>query len=186
MEEKNVFHEILDKEEEVLSVFKMNKCKFGWSVFFNWFFSIIWLPTVLLAFIPEAGGEFNRNGFFIALGVLGGVIVLTGLLTWLFACIYHKNKFYAYTNKRILVRSGVIGIDYRSLEYKSLNATVVKVSLLDKLVRKNTGAIFFGSPSSPVVGSMGGILNPYSFRHIGEPYARLREVKERIEQVKEK
>ena len=184
--DKQKFEEILDKDEQVLSTFRMNKCKFGWAVFINYIFSVIWFYLGLLGFIPEEGNSFNTKWFFITLGIITGAIIVVGLFVWLFASIYFKNKYYAYTNKRILIRSGVIGIDYRSLEFKSLNATVVKVSILDKLVRKNTGAIFFGSPSSPVVGTMGGFMNPYSFRHIEKPYDKLKEVKERIELVTEK
>ena len=99
---------------------------------------------------------------------------------WLFARIYYKNRFYCYTNKRIIIRGGIIGVDYKSLEFKHLTATIVYVSPLDKIVRKNTGSIMFGSPSSPI-GNPLEKTNPYTFRHVEKPYDVMREMKESME-----
>jgi len=191
MEEKNweeMFEPVLEKNEKILKIYKPNKCKFAWFWFLTGFFSIIWiwvLPWTAGMLAEDAAGniivEFGRR-FWIVFWITLGVFLLYSLIWYICGRLWYKNRYYAYTSKRILIRAGIIGIDYKSLEFKSLTATVVKVSLLDKLVRKDTGTIRFGSPSSPVLSmwSGAGHSNQYSFCHIQKPYATLKEIKELI------
>ena len=178
-----MFADLLEKDEYVIKMYKPDKKKFHWSV--RW---IIWASTFWFYFLcfialdPEVRG--NMNVWAVVGIIIASVtvfIILFSCVTRIFTNIYQKNRFYAYTNKRILIRSGIFGIDYKSLEYKSLTATIVSVSLLDKLIKNNTGSIAFGSPSSPVGGMMGqGMVNPYRFAHIVDPYVTLKEIKEVI------
>ena len=180
MEEK--FVDVLEKGEQVIKVYTPNKCKF-WTVTVLWsLFSWIWVFTALLGAIPQEGAAFDACLFWLLFGISAGVFVVGMAVTFLFCAIYLKNRFYAYTGKRIIIRGGIIGIDYKSLEFKHLTATIVNVSVIDKIVRKNTGSIQFGSPSAPVGGaSYYGMGNPYAFRHILKPYDTLREIKEIID-----
>ena len=184
-----MFADVLEKDEKVIKMYKPDKKKFYWTVRWWIWFSAIWCyPLVLLALDPDIFPTLSR---WECAGVLFGIItagvILTGMITRIFTSIYQSNRFYAYTNKRILIRSGVFGIDYKSLEYKSLTATIVKVSLLDKLIKHKTGSIIFGSPSSPVSGVFGQVtVNPYRFAHIVDPYVTLREIKEVIDKAEVK
>ena len=112
-------------------------------------------------------------------------VTIIGIPFWIFIYpfvrLYYKNVFYCYTSKRIIVRRGIFGIDYKSLEYRNLTATAVYVSLLDKLVKQNTGRIEFGSPSSPLGMNINGQRNPYRFCDIERPYDVMREIKELID-----
>jgi len=55
----------------------------------------------------------------------------------------------------------------------------VNVNVLDKILKRNTGSIQFGSPSSPMASAASGYyFNPYIFKHILRPYDTLREIKE--------
>ncbi|MCL2570264.1 MAG: PH domain-containing protein [Firmicutes bacterium] len=176
-----MFEPVLEKNEKILKIYKPNKCKFGWYVFLLSFVSWIWLLAVPVGFLWYDGAWRGfETPFWVALWITLGVLLLVVLITIFCSVLWYKNRFYAYTSKRILVRGGIIGIDYKSLEFKSLTATVVKVSLLDKLVRKNTGTIKFGSPSSPVFSMMGSHSNQYMFNHIEKPYETLKEIKELI------
>ena len=178
MEEK--FQDILERDEKIIKVYKPNKCKF-WAEFtllsmVCW----LWVFTALIGSIPDEGKLFNPDLFWLLFIIASSVFVGGILITALFGTIYYKNKFYAYTSKRILIRSGVMGTDYRSLEFKTLTATIVNVTFLDKILGRNTGNIRFGSPSSPV-GNVKNGLNPYAFKHIVKPYDTLREIKEFID-----
>jgi len=181
MEEK--FKDILERDEKIINVYKPNKCKF-WTGF-TLRSMVCWLgvfAATLIVSIPDEGKAFNPDLFWLLFIIASSIFVGGMLITALFGVIYYKNRFYAYTGKRILIRSGVIGIDYKSLEFKALTATIVNVTFLDKILGRNTGNIRFGSPSSPVVSTKTG-LNPYAFKHIVKPYDTLREIKEFINAI---
>lgn len=179
------FTDVLEKDEKIVKVYKPNKCKFWTSTILLGFFCYFWFYIICLGSIPEAGELFDPSLFWFLFIISSALFVGSMLLTFLFAALYYKNKFYAYTNKRIIIRGGIFGIDYKSLEFKHLSATIVNVSLLDKILRRNTGNIRFGSPSSPV-GGMNAAANPYIFAHIVKPYDTLREIKECIDTFEKK
>lgn len=181
MEEK--FADVLEKNEKIIKVYKPNKCKFWTAYTLISIFSWIWVFLGLLISIPEEGKSFDVGSFGLLFAITGAIFVVGMLLTILFGAIYYKNRYYAYTNKRIIIRSGIIGIDYKSLEFKTLTATTVNVTFLDKVLCRNTGNLRFGSPSAP----MGNIYaaNPYTFKHLVKPYDTLREIKELIDSCEE-
>ena len=170
---KEMFSDVLEREEEIIAVYKPNKCKTAWWWILVSLSSLIWIPLVGLIGLGE-------DWFWLALGVSLGITALCALIAIVAGLLWWKNRFFAYTNKRILIRGGIIGIDYKSLEFKSLTATAVVVSLLDKLVRKRTGSIRFGSAASPMVSVFNSHSNQFIFQHIQKPYDVLREIKEHI------
>jgi uncharacterized membrane protein YdbT with pleckstrin-like domain len=178
MEKK--FDDIIEKDEQIIKVYKPNKRKYAWSLALSLFFLLLFtcLP-ILLGII----GVVEHNGAVAGIAVL--VIAIIGvlliLITVLLAVLYYKNKYYCYTDTRVIIRSGIFGIDYSSLEFRSLTATLVNVSLLDKILGGKTGTITFGSASSQITGGgQNGKLNPYVFRHIEKPYEVMKEIKEYI------
>ena len=58
-----------------------------------------------------------------------------------------KNTQYAVTDKRIIIQSGFIGMEYRSIFYKDLRHVSLKVGVIDKLL--HVGDIHFDSAESP-------------------------------------
>jgi len=178
MEEK--FKDILERDEKIIKVYKPDKCKFWAEYALLSMVCWLWVFTALIGSIPDEGKVFNPDLFWLLLIIACSVFVGGILITALFGTILYKNRFYAYTGKRILIRSGVIGIDYKSLEFKALTATIVNVTFLDKILGCNTGTIRFGSPSSPV-GSFKNGSNPFAFKHIVKPYDTIREIKEFID-----
>jgi len=93
------------------------------------------------------------------------------------------NLHLAYTNKRIIIRTGVFGIDYKGLDLKAIDAVNVYVSFFDKLVKKNTGSLKFGSKASPIV-NYGNGSGGYRFNHVENPYGLYKEIKEYIDTAK--
>lgn len=177
---EEVFIDILEKDEKIVKVWRPNRAKFWWFWGFAWFWSLVWMAFIPFGLLFGDGGWHGvSTGFWIGLGVTLGVVVFCIIVAWILGALWLNKRYYAYTGSRILIRGGIIGVDYKSLEFKSLTATVVKVSLLDKLVRRNTGAIKFGSAASPVLSIWSGShSNQYVFEHIEAPYATLREIKE--------
>ena len=65
-----------------------------------------------------------------------------------------------------------------------IGAVDVYVSLIDRVLRKNTGTIAFGSMASPMYHSSG--ASSYRFAHVVMPYETCREIKEKIDEYKSK
>ena len=68
-----------------------------------------------------------------------------------------RNIEYAFTDRRIIVRSGVIGIDFKFLYYHEIESVNVKVGLTDKIFK--VGDIYVNAKSSAAV--LYDLKNPY-------------------------
>ncbi len=177
---EKLFERILDDDEKIEKVFKPQKTKLFLSSFFGITMTTIWfvIMGIIGVLVPEEGYEPEPIYVLIPIGCF--VVIL--LFTWLFTAIYYKNLYYAYTNKRVIIRSGIFGVDYKSLDMGMIGAVNVYVSLLDKLLRKDTGSVTFGSMASPMVTEKGG--SAYKFGHIVMPYETCKEVKAAIDKFK--
>ena len=51
------------------------------------------------------------------------------------ASLAHKNIAYVFTEKRILLRTGIIGIDYKNIYYSDIIGVNLKVGVIDKLCK---------------------------------------------------
>jgi len=127
----SVFSDILERGETVIKIYKPNAKRFWRGVrfsLFGLFFPPIFVFGTLFTVLTLGIGpflllRFTKKGF--------------------------NNTYYCYTNKRLIIRSGAIGIDYKSLEFKGINLTKVAVGFLDK--KHGTGNLFFSSPSAVAV-----------------------------------
>lgn len=178
MNDSELFNVVLGQDEQILKTYRPNK--------FRAFFAVIVLWVVLLlCFVPiEIAASFDDLGKFKVGVFIGGLIfwlVIMGL-SMLLTGLWCKKTVYAITNKRVLIRTGRIGVDYKSLDFTMLGAITVNVSWLDKLLHKNTGVIAFGSMSSPLVNN--GIAK-FSFDYIKNPYEVYKEVKGTIDANKD-
>lgn len=179
---EELFDKILDKDEKIEKVFKPHKGKFYFSVLFSWAISLIVFAImgVLGILFPDEGYEVNKLYVLIPIACW----IVSMFFVWLFATIYYKNLYYAYSNKRIIIRSGIFGVDFKSLDMSMIGAVNVYVSLFDKILRKDTGSIMFGSTASPIGGQNAGA--GYRFNHIKMPYETCKEVKSSIDEYKNK
>ncbi len=69
----------------------------------------------------------------------------------------YKNLEYAFTNKRIIVKSGIIGIDFRNIYYQEIDSVNLKVGIVDKILK--VGDIYVKSNVSSQV--LFDITDPY-------------------------
>lgn len=177
---ESMFDHILDDDEKLIKVFKPNRTKFFTAniLCYGLLFLFFLMIGSLAIIFPEEGVQISLFYLFIPIGVY---IILLGLAI-MFLCLYYKNVFYAYTDRRIVIRSGIFGIDYKSLDMDMIGAVNVNVSLIDKVVRKNTGTLTYGSMASPMIAEKGG--SAYRFSHIVNPYETYKEIKAVIEEYK--
>lgn len=179
---EEIFEKILDENEKVVKVFKPNRKKFNWSCFLCTSLVLIWfvLIAILAILIPEEGHTVKP---ILILIPIGGFVFCEAIIMF-FANLYYKNLYYAYTNKRLIIRSGIFGVDFRSLDMGMIGAIDVYVSVLDKILNIDTGTICFGSTASPMIAVKGGSY--YRFSNINVPYESCKEIKSAIDNFKRK
>lgn len=68
-----------------------------------------------------------------------------------------KNLEYAVTDKRIIIRSGMIGIDFKFINYTEIDSVNVKVGLIDRIFK--VGDIYVNSSVNS--GVLWDVSNPY-------------------------
>ena len=190
MENKELFAPILQEDEEIIKVIKPNKTRYIY---------LSGLAYTLLALIPilvmayplvlaiESLTEYGTSEpLVIELTVIGGLILLGIITTWVGLNMSYKKTFYAYTNKRILIRRGFIGVDYATLDFEMIGGLMVNVNFLDRLMKgsDNPGTITFGSSASPVIYTRNGRTAAYAFRNIDHPYEVYRDLKHLVDEYK--
>jgi membrane protein YdbS with pleckstrin-like domain len=176
---ENLFTHILDEDEKIIKVFKPHKAKlFASAIILNslWLFWFM-IFGVFAVLFPDEGEVINKIYVLIPIALYLAII---GIII-LFTALHYKNVYYAYSNKRIIIRSGIFGVDYKSLDMSMIGAVDVYVSLLDKIMKKNTGSLTFGSAASPVGGNN---ANGYRFNHVKMPYETCKEIKSYIDSYK--
>jgi membrane protein YdbS with pleckstrin-like domain len=181
---KEMFNDIVDENEKIIEVLKPNTQKFWWNVGVILSFGILLMVFIVAIplFAAYCSDEITMWGFWLTIIITGTISLFAILITILFASQAFRKRFYAYSDKRILIRSGVIGVDFKVLEYKLLGAMTVNVNVIDKILGGKTGTIRFGSASSPIMRYHNGAaaMNAFTFSHVEKPYQLLRDIKKAI------
>ncbi|NLN50204.1 MAG: PH domain-containing protein [Acholeplasmataceae bacterium] len=177
---KELFEPILTEGEEVVKTIKPNKTK----TYFEALLMGIPFGLVLFIFGGVFGGMLNLDHGFpfnFSIAIIVFVVVLVSVIAGVTA--NYKNLVYVYTNKRLLIRKGIIGIDYKALDIAMIGAVEIDVSVVDKMVGKNTGSITFGSMANPIGTGKEG-RNVFSFANVENPYELYKEIKNHIDEIK--
>lgn len=193
---KAMFELVLDRDERVVEVIKPNRKRAVtitniMSSFFTLIFAFaFFIPGVLalarvFTIISDTGDD-ETMAFGLVFTMVGVVALLAAVLIIVFNIVHYHKTYYAITNKRIIIRSGYIGVDYNALEMKAIGNVAIYVGLLDKFVTPNTGTIRFGSNATPIT-SQGGNkgLGGLSFAHVDDAYTTYRRIKELINNAAE-
>ncbi len=179
---ENLFTPILDDDEIIEKIYKPQKAKLFLSTLFGSILTLLifcgGLAFALL--VPDEDG-FSLEPIYAL--IPAGIFVLCIAVIYLFTNWHYKKTAYAVTNKRIVIRTGIIGVDFKTLDMGMIGAIDVYVSVLDKILCKNTGTVRFGSTSSPMASEN---ANRYTFRHIVMPYETCKAIKARIDEYKNK
>ena len=132
----NKIEDLLSEDEEVLLRLKPDKKDYIMESIFKG------LPVVLIwggfdaffIYMLVSNGALNEMGF-MALFIIGFFLIHL-FPVWMYVAnivrkvASYKNIEYVFTEKRIIIRTGVI-VDYKMLYYADISAVVVKVGLWD-------------------------------------------------------
>lgn len=152
----NAIEDVVDSDESILWRDKPDKkAHIAAAIVKSLPFVIIWIIFDFGFIIGISIGMAHKA---IPLGILGFVIPfflvhLTPVWMWIYGIIKAaaelKNMEYVFTDKRIIVRSGIIGIDFKSVYYNEVESVNVKVNWTDKIFR--VGDIYINAKASAAV-----------------------------------
>ncbi len=137
---------------------------------------LLWGAMDYFGFIrPMLNGGVKAKGFagfaipFFALHLLP---LWLGILNMARLLLVYGNTCYAYTNKRLMLRSGFWGIDFKTIDYDKIQELEVDVDPIEKLLGVGTIQAFSGNTTNRgarVYDEFVGIQDPYDvFKHIKE------------------
>ena len=162
--QKNSIEDVLNSDEKVLWKGTPNAKSYIWAAILKMLpIAIIWL-IFDGAFIIGISIGMSRGQ--IPLGILGFIVPffllhLTPVWLWLANTIRAinevKNLEYAISDKRVILRSGVIGIDFKFINYTEIDSINVKVGLIDKIFK--VGDIYINASVNS--GVLWDVPNPY-------------------------
>ena len=85
-----------------------------------------------------------------------------GALIW--RALTYSNTYYALTDKRVILRGGFLGVDYKSVDHDKISEMLFDVNVLEKIYNCGTIKAFSGrvnSKGNREYDSIVGISNPY-------------------------
>lgn len=160
----NTIEDVLNEDEKILWRAKPNRAAHIWAAVLKMLpIALLWLvvDSVFIFFISQG---FSRGE--IPKGILAFIIPfflihLAPVWIWIANIVKSvaelKNIEYAITDRRIIIRSGVVGIDFKFFEYTQIDSVNVKVGLTDRIFK--VGDIYINSSVNS--GVLYDIENPY-------------------------
>lgn len=175
---EEIFDDILDRDEKVIKAFKPKKSVMYFKSFFVSILVQLFMYGIIVIGALSEVEVVTKTETILLITIPIILIILFVSVQSILLHFAYKNLYYAYTNTRIIIRKGIIGVDFKSLEIKMIGASDVHVGIIDKLMRKNTGTIVFGSSASPIISSSGS--GSFILSNIEKPYELFKEIKNHI------
>lgn len=142
LEEPTKIDDILNSDEQILWRGKPNRKAYIFGSIFSMMpIALLWLLVdcgIIVAMI--ATGAFSNMNIGLILGLVAFFAVhLMPVWIWfgniISATRSYKNLEYAFTNKRIIIKSGFIGIDFKNIYYSEIHSVNLKVGPIDKILK---------------------------------------------------
>ena len=116
--------------------------------------------------------------------IIGIIIFASGIIISQMA---YKRTHYAITNKRAIIQSGIIGRDFKSIDYDRMQNVSVNVGLLGVIFKVGSVRIFTGELETVGSGKNSRIQAKYDgFNYVKSPYEVLKKLQTHLSKRKEK
>jgi membrane protein YdbS with pleckstrin-like domain len=136
------FESIKDDKEEIIWTGKPKLIPFlltgFWAGIVTISFALIW---VLSAGNWSTNSDNKFSSFFWLFGLIPLVVVLFGFFKKVFS---FSNTAYAYSDKRVMMRSGFVGTGFKTIDYDKISDIEVTVSIIEKMYNVGTIKFFSG------------------------------------------
>ena len=162
---KNKIEDILTEDEEILQRLTPNRRVFILEAIFKGLpVALIWAGfDAFFIIMMIHSGVFQQQPFILPIIIVFFAFHLIPL--WLYIANVvkkvggYKNIEYVFTDKRIIIRSGIIGIDFKYFYYQDIASVIVKVGLFDRLFK--VGDLHLASNGQAAV--LDDIDHPYEY-----------------------
>lgn len=114
--------------------------------------------------------------------IVGVIVIILGIII---SNMAYSRTYYAITNKRVIIQSGIIGRDFKSIDFDRMQNVSVNVGLLGVIFKVGTIRIFTGELES--TGGKNPQMKPKydTFDYIQSPYEVLKELQTHLSKRKE-
>ena len=134
--------DVLEKNETILYRTKPKKSAYIWSAILPMFPIVVLWAVVDGVFFPMFIGAWSSTPFSTFLKVFTCLFFICHLApVWLWlgniikSALEYKNIDYAFTDRRIIIRNGIIGIDFKSIFYTEIDSIDVEVGIIDTILK---------------------------------------------------
>lgn len=114
--------------------------------------------------------------FIILFGIFG---IGTG-----YALLVYDHIYYVITDKRVILQGGLIGRDYKIVDFDKIQNAEVNVGVFDKLFGNSSGTISIATAGTIGYGKYGSYQLPYRLQSVGNPYKVFEHLKQVSHDVK--
>ncbi|TAL52584.1 MAG: PH domain-containing protein [Nanoarchaeota archaeon] len=98
------------------------------------------------------------------------IILLPVIFGSIYLLLSYGKVYYAITDKRVILQQGVIGRDFKIVDFDQISGAEVDIGLFDKMFGKESGTIKIYSPGHSVATKRGPVSIPYFLQNIDNPY----------------
>jgi hypothetical protein len=159
------FDAVLDHDEQVLWVGNPTVIPFLMSGLPFLLLGLIWGAIDYFGFIKHIEtAKGPALGFMVPFFALHLLPLWLGVGNMLRLCLVFGNTCYAFTNKRILLRTGFWGIDFKSIDFDRLQEIEVTVNPIENMLGVGSLKMFSGgitAKGAPTFNFFIGIEKPY-------------------------
>ena len=164
------FEAVKDSDEEVLWLGKPHRTAFILRGVPFLCIGLIWGAIDYFGFIRNM--DKKMAGFAIPFFLLHLFPFWGSILNMIRLFLVHSNTCYAFTNKRLMMRSGFWGIDFKAIDYDKISDIEVNVNPIENMLGVGTIQAFSGRTTDKggrIYDKFIGIQNPYEvFKAIKE------------------
>ena len=159
------FESIKDDQEEILWTGKPKFLPFIFANFFGGIFIVVF--ALIWIFANKSWGTNNGNDTASYFWLFGLLPLIVGLLSFLKRIFSFSNTVYSYSDKRVMMRTGFIGTDFKTIDYDKISDIEVTVSVVERMYNVGTIRFFSGrtqtdeSNTTKLYDSWSAIENPY-------------------------
>jgi len=132
------FDSVKDDDEDILWTGKPTFIPYIFTGLFTLAFGIVWL---LVSINVKSDDGTNSNPFFWLFGLIP---LAQGLYVFLNRLFSFSNTAYGYSNKRVMMRTGFIGTDFKTIDYDKISDIEVTVNVIERMYNVGTIRFFSG------------------------------------------
>ncbi len=170
----NEIPQILEPKEKLVYDSKPKYAPYITVVIFGTFIAVVVIGVIIGVFLKS-----------ILWAVIAGVIIfVVGIIL---SNMAYTRTHYAITNKRAIIQSGIIGRDFKSIDYDRMQNVSVDVGIIGLIFKVGSVKIFTGEMESVRSGKYGSrIRAKYDrFNYVASPYEVLKKLQTHLSTRKE-